>query len=288
MKATFDCIPCLIRQVIETTRVSAAEEHVRRQVINGALKHLQNVDLNLTPPELGKQIFDIIYRITGNKDPYHEIKLRLNTFFLEQYNNFKRLVYLNEDPVLLSAKLAVSGNILDFDSNEDLEQIQIIIEKTHKQQFTINHYPLFLNDLAHAKNVLYLADNAGEIVFDKLFIEVLKRFYPERGHKFTVVVRGAPIINDATLEDARLIELHKVATVIDNGDRAPATILNNVSEKMRRHYDQADLVISKGQGNFETLHEENKLVYFMLEVKCPVISNILHVPEGSIIFKRSL
>jgi len=289
MKATFDCIPCLIRQAIETTRVSATDEQLRKQVINETLKHLQNVDVqHLSPPELGRQILDIIYRMTGNKDPYREIKFKLNTFFLEQYSNFKRLVYLNEDPVLLSAKLAVSGNILDFDSKNEMERIQIIIDKTHKQQFTINHYSDFLNDLTHAKNVLYLTDNAGEIVFDKLFIEVLKRFYPEREHNFTVVVRGAPVINDATLEDARLINLHKVAAVIDNGDRAPATILNYVSEKMKRYYDKADLVISKGQGNFETLHEENKLIYFMLKVKCPVISSVLQVPEGSLIFKRSL
>jgi uncharacterized protein with ATP-grasp and redox domains len=287
MKAKFDCIPCLIRQAIETARVGNANETQQKLIITEVLKHLQHADLEQTPPELGKQIFDLIHSITGHEDPYNEIKLKTNQFLFEQYTKFKRLVYLSEDPVLLAAKLAVSGNILDFDMNGDLSQLNTTLEKIHKQHFTINDYGTFMRDLAYSKRILYLADNAGEIVFDKLFIEVLKRFYPERRYDFTVVVRGAPVINDATLEDAKLIELDRIASVIDNGDNAPATILNNVSIKMKNHYDEADLVISKGQGNFETLHEEKKLIYFMLKVKCPVISEELHVPQESLILKRS-
>jgi uncharacterized protein with ATP-grasp and redox domains len=162
-----------------------------------------------------------------------------------------------------------------------------MLSDIHKIAFSLDNYPQFIDDFLKAKNILYLADNAGEIVFDKLFIEVLKRFYPERGHHFTVVVRGAPIINDATMADAEMIDLDEVASVIDNGDNAPATVLHHVSAQTRKIYESADLIISKGQGNFETLNEEKKNIYFMFRVRCPVISRELNVPEGGLVLMHN-
>jgi uncharacterized protein with ATP-grasp and redox domains len=288
MKASFDCIPCMIRQTIEAARLSADSENLQRQVLNRVMHYLQQVDYQLSPPEIGKHIFNIIHELTGCKDPYRDLKLRYNQFALEHYNTFKRQVYLSDDPVLLAAKLAVSGNLVDPESDGSESYVGQILYNAQRQHFSLDDYNRFLEDLSAARQILYLADNAGEIVFDKLFIEVLRRFYPERNHSFTVVVRGAPVINDATMEDARLINLEKVALVIGNGDSAPATVLHRVSEEMKTCYNQADLVISKGQGNWETLHEESKLIYFLFKVRCPVIGAVLKIPEDSLVFKRAV
>ena len=288
MKASFDCIPCLIRQTIEAARLSSKNEDLQRDIINQVMHYLQEADFQVSPPELGKQIFKILQDLTGNVDPYKNVKLDFNRRALSIYEELKRLVYMNDDPVFLAAKLALSGNFFHLYTVEMTKNIRQYIDAIQQKHFAVNDYFLFLDDFGSARNILYLADNAGEIVFDKLFIEVLKRFYPERGHQFTVVVRGAPIINDATMEDAKLIDLEEVAQVIDNGDNAPATVLRHVSEKMQHYYKNADLIISKGQGNFETLHDEEKLIYFMFRVRCPVIAAEIRSPEGSLILKRSL
>ena len=287
MKAAFDCIPCIIKQSIDAARIGVVDENVQRLVINRVLAFLQKADYDVTPPELGREINRILSKEFNLSDPYHDHKERLNRFALERYTDLKKTVYLSDDPVYLAAKLAISGNLLNIDSSRPADQIWRLIENAHRLEFRINDFPQFIDDFINAENILYLADNAGEIVFDRLFIEVLQRFYPERNHTFTVVVRGAPIINDATLEDARLVDMEKIARVIDNGDNAPATLLSQVSSEMRSYYEKADLVISKGQGNYESLNEENKLIYFVFRVKCPVISKVLNVPEGSLVMKRS-
>jgi uncharacterized protein with ATP-grasp and redox domains len=287
MKASFDCIPCLVKQTIEAARLSSDEPDLQRKILNQVLHYLQEADFEVTPPELGKRIFKIMQQLTGCEDPYKDLKFRYNKSVMSKYAELKRFIYLSDDPVYLAAKLALSGNFYHLQAEDTQVTIREYVDLIQRSQFAIDNYFSFLDDLGSARNILYLADNAGEIVFDKLFIEVLKRFYPERDHAFTVVVRGAPIINDATMEDARLIDLEEVAQVIDNGDNAPATILHHVSEKMRDIYDRADLVISKGQGNFETLHDEQKLIYFMFKVRCPVIASEINVPEGSLIIKKS-
>ncbi len=241
----------------------------------------------MSPPELGKNIYKIISEATGITDLYGDEKFRFNRFVLDNYHLLKKIVYLSDDPVYLAAKLSIAGNQFRFrDGNADT-QLREMLAEIHKISFAIDDYANFIDDILKTKNILYLADNAGEIVFDKLFIEVLKKFYPERGHQFTVVVRGAPIINDATMKDAEMIDMDEVASVIDNGDNAPATLLHRVSDHMRTIYDSAELVISKGQGNFESLNEEDKKIYFLFRIKCAVISKELNAPEGGLVLMHS-
>ena len=287
MKASFDCIPCMVKQTIDAVRIGVDDEKMQREAINNTLKYLQEADLELSPPELGKNIYRIIRETTGITDLYGEEKFRFNRFVLDNYNLLKKIVYLSDDPVYLAAKLSIAGNQFRFQKGNADVQLRDMLADIHKISFAIDDYSQFLDDILKTKNILYLADNAGEIVFDKLFIEVLKKFYPERGHEFTVVVRGAPIINDATMKDAEMIDLDDVASVIDNGDNAPATLLHQVSDHMRAIYDSAELVISKGQGNFESLNEEDKKIYFLFSVKCPVISKELNAPEGGLILMHS-
>jgi uncharacterized protein with ATP-grasp and redox domains len=287
MKVQLECIPCLIRQTIETARISGLDEQQQQALVKNTLHFLQTIDSSKSPPELGKDLYTMISRETGIADPYKEIKTRMNQELLKFYPELKRMIYLSDDPVLLAAKLAAAGNAFDFGTPLNKQHVREVVEDARKLDFKINDYPFFLEDLAKANMVLYLADNAGEIVLDKLFIEVIKRFYPERKKRLVVVVRGAPIINDATKEDAVMIALDQIAEVIDNADQTPGTVLKDVSAEMRNLYHQADLIIAKGQGNYETLHLEKKKIYFLFMVKCPVIANMLKIKEGNLIIKRS-
>jgi len=289
MNVGYDCIPCIIRQTIDTSRLSIEDPDKQRSVINKVLHYIQNVEFNISPPEFGKRIYAIIAEETGNSDPYKEHKIKHNQMAMDLYDKIKKTVYLSNDPVFMAAKLAIAANIIDFGSpGHKVINMQKMLDEIDQMHFTVNDFHKFVDDFVHAKNVLYLADNAGELVFDKLFIEVLKRFYPERGNNFIVVVRGAPVINDATMEDVRMIGLDSVVKVIENGDNAPATVLNSVSKETKAIFENADIIISKGQGNYETLHEQKKLIYFLFKVKCPVIAEMLKLPEGSMLFQRNL
>ncbi|MGD9897929.1 MAG: DUF89 domain-containing protein [Calditrichaceae bacterium] len=287
MKTDFNCIPCILQQTIETVQIASEDHEVRQQTINEVLKYLQKINYSDPPPLLGKHISDLIYKVTGNNDPYREIKHKINHLALSFYDDLRKIVFQNPDPILTAAKLAVAGNIIDFADNDDEIHLRRIIEQIHDLNFEINHIDKFIKDILKSKKVLYLADNAGEIVFDRLFIEMLQRYYPERSLKFTVIVRGAPIINDATLEDAKMVGLDKIAKVIDNGDYAPAMVLSDISKQARVEYENADIVISKGQGNYETLDTEPRLIYYLLKIKCPVISNVIKAQIGNLVFKRN-
>jgi len=139
----------------------------------------------------------------------------------------------------------------------------------------------FAETISSAKDILYLADNAGEIVFDRLLIEQMPL------KKVTLAVKGAPIINDATMKDAEATGLTELVEVIDNGSDAPGTILEDCSEAFRQRFDEADMVIAKGQGNYETLSEADKDIFFVLKAKCSVIARDLGCQVGSLILQRS-
>ena len=129
--------------------------------------------------------------------------------------------------------------------------------------------------------MLYLADNAGEIVFDWLLLEQMPV------EKVTVAVRGSPVLNDATIADTQAAGIPGLVELIDNGSDAPGTILDDCSAEFRRRFDRTDLIIAKGQGNYETLNEVEKDIFFVLKAKCPVIARDLDCHVGSLILRRS-
>jgi uncharacterized protein with ATP-grasp and redox domains len=287
LQSTFSCIPCLISQAIETVQYSIKDKKKQHEVINRVLHFLGKADLHQSPPELLKHIYKIISKITGNNDPYHDMRLLCNKRLYEKYDDLKRLVYVSSDPVQQAVKLAAAGNILEFkDQGKDVN-INEIVASAQNLKFGINDYHDFIEDLERYKKIVYLTDNSGEIVFDRLLIEIITRFYPERNHKFTVVVRGTPLLNDATKEDAELIELDKIVTVMDSGDNAPAMIFEPITGKKNSIYHDAELVIAKGSINYELLHGEKKLIYFIFKVQCNFIAGLLNTSQGTVILKRN-
>jgi len=285
MNAELKCLSCITRQVVDYSHTFISDKQIQREILKSVFQFLNSASLNVSPPELGKTVYQIIRNISKNDDPFKKIKQKDNSTVLNMYPHLKSLVYSNSHPVKTAAKFAIAGNIIDYGAYHNGVNINQISKNLNQININEKHWKSFLENIEKANHVLYLADNAGEIVFDKLFIEMLHRFYIINDNQITVVVRGAPVLNDSTIEDANFIKMDEVAQVIDNGDDAPGTLLEYCSPEMNTYFENSDLIISKGQGNYETLDTEDKLIYFLLKVKCPVIAKHLNVKEGDSILK---
>lgn len=282
MKTFFDCIPCFVRQALDSVRRATDDEAVHEQVLRATLRAISEMDLRGSPPAMGHKIHRFIRDRVGASDPYREIKDRSNELALELYPALQSRVEGSPDPLETAVRLAIAGNIMDVAVNGDVGQIDV--EEAIEHALTS---PLdsdmggFASAVSTANNILYLADNAGEIVFDRLLLEQLPL------SKVTVAVRGAPVINDATVADAQVAGITELVDVIDNGSDVPGTILEKCSATFRRCFDEADLVIAKGQGNYETLSELDKDIFFVLKAKCPVIARDLDCEVGALVLRRS-
>lgn len=225
----------------------------------------------------------IVRDVTGSNDPYRILKERYNRRALNLLPKMKEMVRESSNPFETAARLAIAGNIIDFGHVNTSSHISLssIIDDTLKRPLSINHLLLLRRELSSARRVLYLTDNAGEIVFDRLFIEQIE------GHreKVVVAVKGKAVINDATMDDAKEAGLHHIVRIIDTGSDSPGTILEMCTEAFCSEFEAADLIIAKGQGNYETLSSSPGNIYFLLKVKCPTIAFDLGLSVGDIIVK---
>jgi len=283
MRTYFDCIPCFVRQVLDSVRLTTDDKDIQEQVMRQALCLACKMDLRQSPPAMAQKIHRIIRELTGEQDPYLQIKNRFNKLALGMYPELKQRIETSADPLETAVRLAIAGNIIDFGVNCVLEESRVeeIITESLTAPLDMNALGEFKSATARAKDILYLGDNAGEIVFDKLLIEQLPC------EDITFAVKAGPIINDATMEDAEIVGLTDIVNVIDNGSDAPGTILDGCSERFRRRFGEADLVIAKGQGNYETLSDVDKDVFFILRAKCPVIARHLGCEVGEMILRRN-
>lgn len=283
MRTYFDCIPCFLRQSLDSVRLITDDERIHEELMRQVLALACKMDLRQSPPAMAQQIHKLIRKLTGVQDPYRRIKDRFNRLALQMYPELKNRVATSADPLETAVRLAIAGNIIDFGVNSDLEEshIEIIIAESLTAPLDMGVLEDFKQAAAQAENILYLGDNAGEIVFDRLLIELLGC------KRITLVVKAGPIINDATIEDAIDTGLSDVVKVIDNGSDAPGTILRSCSESFRRRFNEADLIIAKGQGNYETLNNVDKEVFFILRAKCPVIARHLGCEIGSLVLTKN-
>jgi len=246
------------------------------------LRLASKMDLRQSPPAMAQKIHRLIRKLTGVQDPYLQTKDRFNKLALKMYPELRKQVEASTDSFETAIRLAIAGNIIDLGVKTGLAESQV--EETIAQSLTdpldMEALKEFRNATSRAKDILYLGDNAGEIVFDRLLIEQLPC------EKITFVVKADPIINDATMEDAEIVGLTDIVSVIDNGSDAPGTILGDCSETFRRRFNEADLVIAKGQGNYETLSDVDKDMFFILRAKCPVIARHLGCEVGEMILRK--
>lgn len=276
MKTSLDCIPCILRQSLDAARMVSKDPKVHENILREVLGWAGEMDLSQSPPAMAQRIHRRLREIAGVDDPYRETKDRQNFIALEMLPSLRSKIESASDPLLLAARLAIAGNVIDMGVNGNLTEADMLqaVNRALTEPL-IGDYDEFRTAIAKAQSILYLADNAGEIAFDRLLIEKL---LPER---VTLVVRGAPVINDATLADAQAVGLDKIVEIIDNGSDAPGTILRDCSQEFQRRYSDADLIIAKGQGNFETLSNEPENIFFLFKVKCPLVSDLVHQPIGT-------
>jgi uncharacterized protein with ATP-grasp and redox domains len=282
METLFDCIPCLLNQTLSTVRKITDDEEVHEKALREVLRIMAGANLSASPPMMAQQIYSTVREITGNKDPFTQEKTEHNRFALslipelrEKYNN-------DTDLFAKMLRLSIAGNIIDYGVNNTIKRSDVLRSLEYSMKIKIDKEAV--NDLRdairNARTILYLGDNAGEIVFDYLFIEQLPY------EKITFVVRGAPVINDVTLKDARDVNMFSLVNVIDNGSDAPGTILDDCSKEFQKRFKSADLIIAKGQGNYETLSNSNKKIFFLLQAKCPAIARDIGCEVGTFIVKK--
>lgn len=274
-----ECITNNIRRLFnrhdvpEKTR-KEIEKHLDQLVESGRIR---------TTPEIQSEVSRLFRQLTGVEDAYREEKATSNRIARELYHEWAPKVSVAGNPFDLALRLSITGNIMDYGAGCRFD-VHHTIEQVFQAPFAINHSRFLQENLAGAKHILYLGDNAGEIYFDRLLIEFI-------GPKhITYAVRGGYALNDATLEDAQEAGIDRIARVIPNGFDAPSTVLGQCSDEFLELHGKADLIISKGQGNLEGLiYEKDPCIFFLLMVKCEVMAEMTGVEKGNfVVFNRSL
>ncbi|MEN8142338.1 MAG: ARMT1-like domain-containing protein [Thermodesulfobacteriota bacterium] len=269
MRTSPDCLACFLRQAEYSADLATDSLPLRTAIMDKAANLIPTFALELSPPENSVSLYRMIAEMSDHTDIFSDLKKRSNRAALGMLPYLEDKLKFSETPLLTAARLAIAGNIIDYGSHQDFD-VQKAIDECLTNELAINHLEEFQKKLRTAQKILYLADNCGELVFDRLLIEYI-------GKPVTLAVKEKPIINDALRKDAEYCGLDLSCRIISNGTDCPGTPLQNCSREFRREFEAADLIISKGQGNFETLSEIDAPIFFMLMVKCPVVAN--HVAE---------
>lgn len=275
-----DCLPCFLRQALEAARRVTADERAQRAVLDAVALVLPTLPLDATPIDLGREVHRVVRDTLGVDDPYREAKRRDNDRVVALLPALRERVQAASDPLLAAVRLAAAGNAIDLAVSSDVD-LERTIERGLEDGGGMADYPVLRARLACADDVLYLGDNAGEIVFDRLLIERLVAL----GARVTFAVRGRPILNDATKDDAAYVGMDEVAEVISSGSDGPGTTLGACRPDFLDAFRGASLILSKGQGNFEGLSDERAPLFFLLMVKCPVVARELEAPIGTVLLR---
>jgi uncharacterized protein with ATP-grasp and redox domains len=279
MNMQLDCLPCFLRQALEASRMASDDRMVQQKILMESLKIIEEFESYRYAPEVGRAIHSIVKRITGNGDPYRQLKANNLKLAEEYYPTLKHYCFHQDKANEVLIKIAAIGNNLDAAIYQEVRDVALF-ERELEKNFAICDLEQFEHRLAGAKSLLIIGDNAGETVFDRILIEHFSNL------EITYAVRSAPIINDTTVEEALAACLDQRARVISSGCDAPGLILEECAPEFLQIFHQADLVISKGQGNYETLSDAaGREIFFLLKAKCPVIAADFQVNVGDYLFK---
>ena len=278
MRTKRDCLPCFYKQIRRTLTYAGVNGERGRRIKRKAEAIIESASFDEIPARTTTLIHRLIRRETG-VDPYQQIKETYNRLALERLPELRRMVHENADRLEGSVRVAIAGNVIDFGIFESVDLDKSLAE-SFSLPLSLADYRNFSKAVHSARRILYLCDNSGEIVFDRVLIETLR----DMDKDVTAAVKGFPVINDATLADAAHAGLSECATVIDNGNDGIGTLLESCSPQFMERYRSADLIISKGQANYETLMQTNdERVFFLFKVKCPVVAGFLNRENGDII-----
>ncbi|MHB8790669.1 MAG: damage-control phosphatase ARMT1 family protein [Desulfobulbaceae bacterium] len=277
MRTELDCLDCFRKQALATSRLAGADEKTQARVLTEVGRLLPLLDLTTSPPENAVAVYGKIAEITGVRDPFAEVKAAGTRLSLDLRDEVRQRISVAADPLYAAVRYAIAANIIDYGTQRPFDALRAL-QSCLDQPLVLDGYDRFRAAVTGSAGVkvLYLADNCGEIVFDGLLVEQLQKL----GCEVTLAVRGEAILNDATLEDAGASGLADLCPVISNGTNCPGTPLAGCSEEFRRAFARAEVIVSKGQGNYETLSAVAAAIYFLLTVKCPVVARKISGEHG--------
>jgi hypothetical protein len=281
---SFKCIECTMNKADFLLGKFEKDENRRRKLREEAAALVASSPAGETSPVMNARVMRLLKQRLGLGDIYSEAKEEYNSYLLGLEKDIQARVDGSEDRLLTALKYAMTGNFIDFGAMNavDKDELWRLIRESPDQRIDLQTYERFREDLSSARRIAYLADNAGEIVFDKVLIKAIREAQPEA--EVTVVVRGEPIHNDATMKDAVETGITELARVIANGTDIPGTDLEKVNRETREAVVKADLIISKGQGNFETLFGSGRNIYYLFLCKCSLFAERFRVERFMGIF----
>ncbi len=273
MRTTADCLPCLLRQVLFASRTAGASGPALAAIVREAAGLIATMNPCLSPPENAAPLYRLVAQRTGTADPFARLKRESNEQAAAMTRAIRRQLARDGDPLRTALLLATAGNVMDHGSPHGIDPAGFLA-RCRQAPLALDDTGALLADLAPAGSVLLLADNCGEVLFDALLLELLA------GKRVWLAVKSRPVINDVTEADALALGLDRVAEVVANGTGIPGTALHRCTPAFTQIFHQAEVVISKGQGNFETLCDTGRRLYFLFTVKCPVVARDLGKRTG--------
>jgi len=279
------CVECIINQSKRVASAIHADEKLSAEITKAVEEMAPSFSFNESPPEVASAVYEKMAKIAGKKDLYDEVK-KLSTLKAQEFVPYLEKEVVNSDhPLLTATKVAVAGNVIDlaaeyaFDLNEELDKI-------FHTDFAVNDFAKLESKLAKANTLLYIADNAGEHIFDLIFVKTILSLYPDL--KLTYMTRGNAIINDVTYEEAEEAGFSEVCELVSSGVNTPGFVYNRANEASQKLFDDADLILTKGMGNYECLSDVKRAnLFFLLKVKCNVVARSIRKEVGDIICKLS-
>jgi hypothetical protein len=280
MKTYLECLPCLLRQAVEAAKRATEDPLKQWEAADAVLRVLTAVSAGDRPPQIAARVHRTVRCVSGCDDPYCQVKKDSNAAAMGLYPRTRQLVAASDDPLQTAAKVAVVGNIIDSGVGLRFD-LEAEIERASERRFATGDFDRFREEITRASTVLYLADNAGEIVFDRLLIEQLNH------KKMFVAVRAEPMLNDALLADAESVGIDRLSTLLTTGPGWPGAGVGDCSADFLDAFTRANVVIAKGQGNYEWLSEAKANIFFLLMAKCRVVARDLGVEVGELVVKSA-
>jgi len=272
MRTSAACLSCFAEQASYTARLATSNPELQKEIEAEASGLIAGIDFKLSPPENAVSLYRMIAEKSARPDIFADLKSMSNETALQMLPRLEKTLAKSADPLRTAILLAIAGNVIDYGSHQNFD-IELTVEECLNRDLALNDLADFRYDLQEARKVLYLGDNCGELAFDRLMVQTIRQTEGE----VIFAVKEGPIINDALKVDAEACGIDDLCRIISNGTDCPGTPLRKCSKEFRRAFAEADLIISKGQGNFETLSEVSAPIYFLLMVKCQVVAD--HVAE---------
>jgi uncharacterized protein with ATP-grasp and redox domains len=282
LKVNADCVHCYLKQTVSCMNRAGVDEDTQHEILFKLMDEIKNFSREKTPAENSTIVLLKTYELINNYDPYKAVKRQSNDLALKLYPKLQQMMDSSEDKLDCALRIAVAGNVIDLGINRDFD-ISEALRYSMEIGFSINHFIKFKDKINASKRIMIIGDNSGEIVFDKILAEYLKAL----GKDVVYVVKEKPILNDATMEDAIYTGMDKAARVITNGSGYLGVCMQTVSKQFLKEFHESDVVLAKGQANYESLENEDisaGKVFFLLRAKCDGVAEAIGVKLFDMVF----